>query len=297
MNILLTGATGFIGSELSRQLLSEGHVVSALVRQEDKSHPISVQYQYPIVNTSESIFAALKKTQPDVVIHLASLFLSEHLPEQVPELISSNVLLGSLLLEGMKLVGCNALINAGTAWQHFENHDYNPVNLYAATKQAFEDIALFYSQAYGMRVIHIHLFDSYGETDRRPKLLQLLQKSALDKKTLAMSPGEQEINISHVSDICHGFSLAIGQVLSLPHKTNIIRSLAAKETISLRCLVEYFNDADPAHPVDIQWGSRPYRAREVMETWKNHLGLEGYHPSIELRDGLAKYRRHHTPAN
>ncbi|MDZ5724904.1 NAD-dependent epimerase/dehydratase family protein [Acetobacterium sp. K1/6] len=97
-----------------------------------------------------------------MVVRLASLFVSEHNASDVDKLFMSNVVFGAHLLEAMKTLEVNYLINTGTNWQNYCGSEYNPVNLYAATKEAFEDIAKFYTQTTSLRMITLRLYDTYG---------------------------------------------------------------------------------------------------------------------------------------
>ena len=85
----------------------------------------------------ENIIAA---ANPEIVFHLASLVLAQHQEKDIVPLIQSNVQFGAQLVEAMLQNGVYQLVNTGTFWQHYENQDYNPVCLYAATKQAFETL-------------------------------------------------------------------------------------------------------------------------------------------------------------
>ena len=80
------------------------------------------------------------------IIHLASLYLASHRPDQVADLVNANILLGTSLLEAAKLAGVRWFLNTGTIWQNYQSpecsDEYHPVNLYAATKQAFITMAM-----------------------------------------------------------------------------------------------------------------------------------------------------------
>src|SRR4051812_1833664 len=89
--------------------------------------------------STERIVARLKACKPDVVFHLASLFVSDHRVQDVQNLVESNLLFGTQLLEAMAQAGVKRIINTGTSWQC-----PHPFNLYAATKQAFESILGYY---------------------------------------------------------------------------------------------------------------------------------------------------------
>jgi nucleoside-diphosphate-sugar epimerase len=62
----------------------------------------------------------------------------------------------------MQAAGIRRLVNAGTTWQHYLGQVYDPVNLYAATKQAFEAILKFYTSTRDFQAITLELTDTYG---------------------------------------------------------------------------------------------------------------------------------------
>lgn len=201
---LVTGATGFLGRHLVRHLHADGWEVAVLTRTQSQSSnapPPSFLY----TGQTAEVMRAVADFRPDTVFHLASLFLVQHTAEQIEPLISSNVLLGTQLLEAMRAAGVHSLVNAGTAWQNFAGDAYLPVNLYASTKQAFEDILLYYVETGGVRAVTLKLFDSYGPDDTRRKLLRLLLDCLRSGEPLGMSGGEQVLDLVHVDDICRAF--------------------------------------------------------------------------------------------
>ncbi len=144
--ILITGITGFVGSHLSEYLQKKGYDVFALSRdrsRENASHIIKSDKVFTIDDGYGSYDYAIRESRPDAVIHLASLYLTNHSPEDITRLVQSNITMGLLLAEAMSRNGCRRLISTGTSWQHYENSSYSPVNLYAATKHAFQDTLLF----------------------------------------------------------------------------------------------------------------------------------------------------------
>ena len=69
------------------------------------------------------------------------------------QLVQSNILFGAQLVKVLTLQGVTKLLNTGTPLQHFNNESHNPVCLYTATKQAFENIVKFYMEASDLKVI------------------------------------------------------------------------------------------------------------------------------------------------
>ncbi len=295
---LITGGKGFIGTNLVKNLLSHGWSITALVRKSATDLTLAFPEGVELIVDDQatdldgsSLTSALKRTQPDVVFHLASLFLATHSSADIPRLIESNVLFGTRLLEAINQAGLTRFVNTGTAWQHFEDKNDNPVNLYAATKSAFEAVLAYYNQAAGMSTITLKLYDTYGEGDPRAKLVHLLIKTALTKEHLAMSPGEQKIDLVHVSDVVEAFRLAGERLLATENLPATSKpcfesfTVSSGQPIKLRDLVGVFESATNTK-LNIGWGERPYRDREVMIPFTKHASVPGWAPKVELKDGL-----------
>jgi nucleoside-diphosphate-sugar epimerase len=288
-NVLITGATGFVGSRLARHLAAQGWQVTALIRPEsqlDELQPAQHKITTFTHNKDSAALAAqLQSTKPDVVIHLASLYLAQHQPADISRLIESNLIFGTQLLEAMSAVGVRRLVNAGTGWQHFENAPYRPVNLYAATKQAFEDIMAYYCDAYGLRAITLKIFDSYGPNDPRPKLINALMRAAREQKPLDLSPGEQQMEMVQVTDIARAFEIAATRTDTLAPNTHERFALRAAERLTLKQLVATLSAAIKT-PIPVTFGTKPYRPREVMIPWTDGKPLPNWSPKISLAEGL-----------
>lgn len=279
----MTGGTGFIGSHLVQALLAAGWQVHLLLRPSKRQHPGGVHI-HPYQGETADVLHAMQRSQPHAVFHLASLFLAQHTPEQVLPLLQSNILLGTQLLEAMRLTSVPALINTGTSWQHFERDTYAPVNLYAATKQAFEDVLAYYVEAAGIRATTLSLFDTYGPGDTRKKLLPLLLHSLETGHVLEMSPGHQILDLVHVNDLCAAYLQAADLLLNPAPASATTYAVSGGQRQSLREIVALLEQA-AGRSLHIAWGARPYREREVMQPWVGP-SLPGWTPRIDLQDGL-----------
>lgn len=287
---LVTGITGFIGGELAGRLLAEGWQVDALVRPDSDVASLSCasQVTFHVIEGDHDVAPAVAKARPDVVFHLASLYLAEHRAEQVEALVRSNILLPALIAEAMTTSGAPRMINTGTAWQHFHGADYLPVNLYAATKQAAEDLLLYYADARALSLITLRLFDTYGRGDKRRKLIQILIDAARSDEPLAMSPGDQIVDLTHVDDVIDGFMVAARRLLdaSAPLRESFLLSGERHTVKSLAGLVGNAMQ----RPLLPRFGDRPYRAREVMEPVVARHVLPGWQRRRNLIDYVAEQR-------
>jgi nucleoside-diphosphate-sugar epimerase len=286
---LITGATSFVGRHLVRALLDRAWQVHALARHKaaprwSLTAPGLTWHVYD--GNTDSVFAAFSAARPDVVFHLASLFLVEHQVADVVPLIQSNLLFGTQVAEAMARNECRKMVNAGTGWQHYQDQPFNPVNLYAATKQAFQDILEYYVQAQELRVITLKLFDTFGPEDDRPKVLSLLCKSAGQSQELLLSPGEQRLNMVYIDDATAAFiqaaeRLQAGKVSG--HECYAVPAAAPVSLSELAGLVEEIL----GRPIPARWGARPYRARDVMTPWPGPT-LPGWSCRVSLKDGLRR---------
>jgi nucleoside-diphosphate-sugar epimerase len=292
--IFITGGTGYIGSNLIRRLLQEDREVHALVLPDTSLEYIEdckEKVTFHIYDGSTtSVFDALSQSKPDVVFHLASLFLSEHKSDDITHLIESNVLLGTQLLEAMQKNEVKNLVNTGTSWQHYLNNNYNPVNLYAATKQAFEDILKYYTETGQISAVSLHLFDSYGPGDKRPKFLKLLKDTIDQKNELNMSPGEQLLDLVYIDDIINAFIISRDMLENNTGVLNEVYGISSRKPMKLKEIVKLFGEEYGKH-VSVNWGGRPYRNREVMVPWDSYKILPGWKPLIPLTVGLKLYLR------
>src|SRR3990167_10889719 len=126
MKILLTGATGFIGKHLIEKLQDDGRGLCVLVRESTNLNFLKkekIKYYILKNNNVDDLISFMQKEKFDGVVHLASLFLAQHKPEDVGKLINSNIHFGSILLEASVQSNVGWFINTGTFWQHYKNKD------------------------------------------------------------------------------------------------------------------------------------------------------------------------------
>jgi nucleoside-diphosphate-sugar epimerase len=284
---LITGATGFVGSRLAQQLADAGWAVHAIIRATSDCLSLNRVGAMPHLHdgTIDRMMWIVQSARPDVVFHVASLVIAEHQPTDVARLLESNVSFGAQLLEAMHRSGEGLFINTGTYWQHFADADYSPVNLYAATKQAFVDLLRYYIDVAGIRAISLELFDAYGPNDPRPKLLSLLRDIAGSGRELSMTAGEQMIDLVHVDDVANAYLAAAERLMRGEVKGLETYSVSGGQRVGLRRLVEMFESA-LGKPLNIKWGAKPYRPREIMNPWTRGAPLPGWEPMIRLEDGL-----------
>lgn len=296
IRLLITGVSGFIGSNLAKYFSGKkGYFVYGLARpKSDISVLKSAPGKINIIRANgsfESIDSAVRQSKPDVVVHLAALSLVEHSPYQVEELIGSNILFSTILVEAMVRNGRNRLINTGSFWEYMEEQgQYNPCNLYAATKFSFEQILHYYEKARNLKAVTLKLSGTYGPNDPRHKMFYFLKKSLNSKKTISFSPGKQKLDLVYIADVMKAYEKAIGYVRRKKNNAAETFSIALGHAAELKEIASIYEEC-VGGGLNIKWGGLPYRAREMMDCQvditdtKNKLKWE---PAINLREGIAK---------
>ena len=282
---LVTGVTGFIGRHLVRHLHAAGWQVHALVRG-TMGLPQELSGTHVYSGETEEVLQAVKESRPDVTFHLASLFLASHGPHQLQDLVSANVLLGTQLLEALAEQPGAKFVNTGTSWQYFHSDTYRPTNLYAATKQAFQDILAYFVDARQLNAVTLSLFDSYGAGDTRKKLVSLLLDAAESGAALGMSGGKQIIDLVHVDDMCRGFLRAADLLCEAKQPASTVYALCGERRRTLQEIAAVVAKVS-GRELHIEWGARPYREREVMQLWDGPK-LPGWSAQITLEEGITE---------
>jgi CDP-paratose synthetase len=287
MKLFVTGASGFIGKHLVNKLLIEGHSVTVNIRK-------STNVVHSDINTFEineddinSLISFFEKENFDGIIHLASLYITNHKSGEVAQLIDSNVRFSAVVLEAASQAKIPWFLNTGTFWQHYENKEYSPVNLYAATKQAFESIARYYIETDKVKFVSLILSDTYGPGDTRPKVFNLWKKIAQTGEELAMSPGTQVVDISHIDDVVNAFYM-LAQNLTDRNEAidnGKVYGVKAEKRYTLKDLATQYERVTNTQ-LNIKWGERPFREREVMIPYQGCEAVPGWKPVVSLDEGL-----------
>lgn len=289
---IVTGATGYIGSHVVKHMLDYGWRVGIIVRQSSKLDLLEDVVELVDVcrydGKIESLIDFMSRFCPDVVIHLAAAVITNPKPSDVKMLIRSNLEFGSELLEAMSQSGVKAMVNTGTFWQNYNSSDYNPVDFYAATKEAFEKIIQYYVDAHDFRVITLRLFDVYGEDDPRPKIWNQLRQHAKSGERLSLSAGDQFINLIHISDVCSAYYRACDILIETETACDSVYEIRFEKMYKLKDIVDRFMSVT-GYRVPLCWGGRPYRKREVMCPMYCGPVLPGWLPQVDMMAGFTKF--------
>lgn len=292
MNILITGATGFVGRHLIPELLENNSVriltVNRSIEKAIKCLPISDTCTHITIKDREAILNFC----PEIVIHLAAKLTSKNDTDVVFDLLSSNITYGVMLLDILK--SCKSLrlfLNVGSfAEYRLGPQQIDNAYLYTATKSAYRLFLEYYSDLCKYKFLHIVPYTIYGGQDSQKKIIDLLYDSIYAECPIKMTAGEQVLDFIHIKDVVSFFDYVVrnidlfsnlpnGEVLHLGTGTGTsIRNLAH--------LIEKYNHVS----CNIDWGSLPYRERDVMHAVApvGKLIALGWRAKYLLKDSISE---------
>lgn len=210
LKILLTGSSGFIGSNILKEL-TQNHQVFILIR---KKPTLKKFYHKNIIfvkfSNYEQLYKKLKKLNLDIVIHCATHYVKEHKYTDIKKLINSNIFLGNIILENLNSMKVKKFINFSTVWQDPYPKNNKFQNLYAAYKSSFNKIVKFYNNKFSnIKFYEIILSDTFGFGDKRNKLINTLKKNFVANRTTKIISKNLYINLLNVEDIVVGLTTII----------------------------------------------------------------------------------------
>jgi CDP-paratose synthetase len=280
MKILIIGVNSFIGSSLRSFYKKKNYKIQSTQTffHSTKDRWIKDTTKKIIKGKPDIIFyCSAKQTIKDDQTNIKKILFTNC---EVPCLIAYNILKYKILK--------SKFIFFGTSWENDYTGKYFPVNLYAASKKAAENLLTHYALK-GVNIINFKLFDTYGENDRRKKFLNILVKSVLANQKLKITKGEQEINLTNVLDICQGLDLGIEQSKNwIFKKKGILKFyLGQNKVIKIKRLVKII-EKSLNKKSKIIFGGLKYRDREPMKTYKLFKKPKGWKIKNSLNEYLKK---------
>ena len=295
--VLVTGATGFIGSHLLRALGAEGAALHALRRAAGgrTRFPVDgVEWHEADVADAASLGRAVRAARPDVVFNLAAYGTTF---DQKDDATALRVNVEGAWNLWRALEGTSArLVHAGSCGEYgqakgqvTEEHVCRPTWFYPATKNASVVLLSTLGLQHGREVVSLRPFGPYGEGDDANRVIPHVIRTLLRGDEVRVTAGEQLRDYAHVDDHVSAFVLA--GIRPLPRNAAIYNT-GSGEVITLRALLEAVADAvGPEARTQLQFGAVPYRDSEVWEMCCDVSAARrdlGWQPRVSLAAGLAR---------
>ena len=296
--VLVTGASGFVGANLARRLLDEGHGVHLLLRAnhnpwrlEDIRKDVAV-YEADLTDR-EALQKAMNRARPEWVFHLAA---HGAYPNQtdLDQMIATNIQGTANLLRAAERVGVEAFVNSGSSSEYgYKDHAPSedeltePNSHYAMTKVAATNLCRLAGQREGSHVVTLRLYSVYGPYEEPSRLVPTLIVQGLEGKLPPLVNPDVARDYVHVDDACEAFLLAASTPEQQP---GVVYNVGSGVQTTLRQIVDATRrllgiEAAP------KWGSMPDRSWDTSVWISDPSRIMrdlGWSPKLDLEDGLLK---------
>ena len=284
--ILVTGASGFIGSHLCLRLCQEGAEVHAIYRSQRPSDLGNQRWWQADLANEAAVRRLVRETRPQQIFHLASHVKGAPDLEHVLPTFQSNLQSTVNLLVCAAESGSQVVLTGSLAEPEAENGETFPSAPYAAAKWASSAYARMFHALYKLPVVIARVFMVYGPAQKDlSKLIPYVALSVLRGKAPKISSGQRLVDWIYVSDVIEGF-LALA---AAPHVDGATLDLGSGSLVSIREIVQQVilltgTDMDAEFGALADRPLEPTRTARTAETFSK----TGWSPKVSLNDGLER---------
>lgn len=300
MKALVTGGAGFIGSNLVRHLLDDGHEVTVLDNLLSgyacNLDGCDVRFIEGDVRDPAAVGEAMRGAE--VVFHLAA-SVGNKRSLDCPVLDAEINVIGTLrILEAARRAGVRKIVTSSSAGIFGElktvpireDHPVEPDSPYGASKLYEEKVCLAYARLYGLEAVCLRYFNVYGPNQRFDaygNVIPIFVFQMLRGEPLTIfGDGEQTRDFVNVSDVVRANVNA-----ARAHGVSGAFNIGSGSRISINALVGELHAASGLQPVVRHGPPRPGDVRDSLADISAAAGAFGFVPRVPLDEGLAEYLR------
>ena len=314
MNVLVTGAAGFIGFHISKRLLESGYKVYGLDNfssfydvclkrdrlKELEGVPGELNFEELDLLDTDALSSFLKVANPDCIIHLAAQANVRYSIEHPVDVINNNILSFMHLLEQARLFSVGHLVYASSSsvygnnkdipFKTTDNVDY-PVSMYAASKKSNELMAHVYSSLYNIPSTGLRFFTVYGPWGRPDMSTFLFSKAIFEGKPIKLfNYGRHRRDFTYINDVVEG----LVKVLNQPPERNgqapyALYNIGNNKPVELLDFIHVLEDIIGKKAIT---EGVPMQPGDVAETYADINDLVSnfdYQPSTNIQSGIKKF--------
>lgn len=296
--VFITGASGFVGANIARALITKNYDVHALNRTKHiswrlKDISTSITVHIGDITNILSLKKILKKVKPDYIIHLAT-YGAYHYQTELEKVIQVNIEGTKNLLEASRDIPYKCFINTGSSSEYgFNNNSMketdpcNPISYYAATKLASTNICKVFAQINNKPIITLRLFSVFGPYEEPGRFVPTIMKSLIRGENIKITPGNQRRDFVYIDDVSNVYL----QILTLGNKIQgeICNIGTGKEYTNDEIVKNLFSIAKKK--TQVKKGGYPKRTWDTSH-WRANIThtrkILGWKPKYTLDMGLLK---------
>ncbi|WP_159011025.1 SDR family NAD(P)-dependent oxidoreductase [Bradyrhizobium sp. S69] len=311
--VLVTGAAGFIGFHVAKQLLAEGADVVGLDNLNNyydsalKMARLAIlreNSRFSFVQTDladrEAMAALFAKCRFERVIHLAAQAGVRHSIDRPHAYVEANLEGFANVLEGCRHNQCGHLLYASSSSVYgantkvpfsIEDKTDRPVSFYAATKKANEQMAYSYSHLYHLPVTGLRFFTVYGPWGRPDMAIFLFTKAILEGAPIRLfNHGKMRRDFTHIDDVTR---IVLRLIDRIPAGNGVapagIYNIGNQHPEDLMHVVELLEKALGRAAIKQMLPMQPGDVTETFADVEELIRDTGLKPETSIKDGIADF--------
>ena len=297
MKLVITGATGFLGSFVTRAALAAGHAVVGFKRRGSDPFRLADVMTHPCLELvdvdpdTDSIDVSFDGAQVDAVVHTATFYgRGPTTTTTYAQLIDANISLPMRTLHAAIAHGVPTFINTDSYFNK-PGKTYNSLQGYSLTKKYFEDWLEHHSDR--IRVVNMRLEHLYGPTDGADKFIPtLIDRIARQRvETFDLTLGNQARDFIYVTDAAAAFMLVLER--SDAGATGYEYFEIGTGTIQTVKQMAELISQESGSPTLLRFGAIPDRIDEIIESFASpDFGVAyGFEPRVSPVEGIGNLLR------
>lgn len=294
--VLLTGGSGFVGANLARTLLQEGHEVHLLVRPQPKLWRIEpilkdVRLSEVDVRDFDGLRQAVSAIRPEWIFHLAA-YGAYPFQNDARRMVDTNLTGTINLVEACLMSGFEAFMHAGSSSEYgFKDHAplesevLEPNSPYAITKAAATHYCRHTARSSAQKLCTLRLYSVYGPFEEPSRLVPTLIVKGLEGRLPPLASPQIGRDFVYVEDVCQAFLRVAAQP---DYEPGAIYNLGGGVQVTLEEAVETARRVMRIHAEPV-WGSMRERKWDTI-TWVSNpekiRTTTGWQPAYSFEAGL-----------
>lgn len=295
-HVIITGGTGFVGANLARRLLHDGHEVNLLVRLGFTSWRINdmgsdLRLHTVDMGDRDALIRIVGKIRPDWIFHLAA-HGGTASQNDCRQMVETNIVGTINLVEACLNVGFQAFVNTGSSSEYGFKHNapsetewLEPNSHYAVTKASASLFCRYTAQSQDAHMPTLRLYSVYGALESPNRLLPTLITLGLKGKLPPLVSPETAHDFVYIEDVIDAYLLA---AKTSGQESGAIYNVGTGVQTALREVVEV---AQRALGISVEpvWGSMPSRRWDTDKWVADNRKIEkalGWRPQHTFEEGF-----------
>jgi nucleoside-diphosphate-sugar epimerase len=217
--VLITGASGFVGANLARLLVRDGHAVHLILRPAHtawRTASLAGAAEFHLVDLLdlEALQTTVRQIRPEWIFHLAA-YGAYSFQEGFQKIVRANINATTNLLEATAELGFDAFVNTGSSSEYglkqkpaAETDKIEPNSTYAVAKAAATLLCRQVAQDRNLPIVTLRLYSAYGPFEDPSRLIPSLIRSGFAGQLPPLAAPQTARDFVHVDDVCDAYVAA-----------------------------------------------------------------------------------------